>query len=81
MYALGNLYRTMGRKQEAMDIFMELHAVVIKTQGKASDSAIGLCRSLCDLHGEVREGGVREEEGGRDNRGIAMVEVVTCTER
>jgi hypothetical protein len=53
MFALGNVYRLMGRKQEAIKLLTELYEVVIRTQTIKSDTAVSLAKSLCDMHNEV----------------------------
>ncbi len=53
MYALGNVYRLMGRKQDAARLFTQLLDVVIETQTTKSDTAVSLSKTLCDLYNEV----------------------------
>ena len=57
MYSLANLYRLMGRHQEALDLLLPLYNVVVRTQSKKSDSAVGLARAMVDVYTDVSQGG------------------------
>lgn len=71
MYALANLYRLTGRHQEALDLLLPLYNVVVRTQSKKSDSAVGLARTMVDVYTDVSQGGALLWGGGGERMGAS----------